>query len=605
MRKRFNRKAIIGLVVFSFLLITASVFLLSYHREEHLFRAFCHRLFVSEMTCDTLSMHYTLKDPASYSICSYQPVLPVYQKGSELYHAIELENYTAILEELSPSKLSEEDQSFYRLLERYLTLQQRLAEYPYYKEPLSPSGGAQTGLPILLADYRFCSEQDVRDYLALLNQYDDYLDGIALYEQEKADAGLFMAEESLNKLLEQCDTIMDADELASGTHFLQTTFRERTQKLVEEQVLSNKKKERYDLTNDRLLQTVVAPAYEALQDSLIALSDQCGALGGLATKPQGSQFYTLYFQSITGSDKTPLEWKPLLHEELLDTFQQLAALLQQHPEIKSLLSQSEAFPLQSADAILQDLSSRMKQDFPALPDQVTCQVKSVSDCLAPYSAPAYYLTPPIDDTSQNVIYINPKEKSSGIELYTVLAHEGFPGHLYQSVYTTRYLQDAGVTPLRYLIGYGGYVEGWALYVELLSYDYASQVLSEHGFQSQALCCEALKLNRRMQLALLSLLDINVHAEGAQAQDVSIVLNNFGITSGQKVYEYLVEEPANYCKYFIGYLEIEQLKKEYNALHPELESDSSFHRFLLECGAQDFIGIRERMQASDTPALFAS
>ncbi len=597
MRKRVNKKAILGLVVFFFLLITASFFLLSYHREEHLFRSFCHRLFVSEMTSDTLSMHYTLKDPESYSICSYQPVLPVYQKGSELYHAIELENYVAMLGDFSPDKLSDKDKVFYGQLARYLTLQQKLAAYPYYREPLSPSGGVQTGLPILLADYRFSTEQDVKDYLALLDQYDEYLGGMLLYEQEKANAGLFMAEPSLQKLLTQCDTILKGDELAAGTHFLQTTFQERTEELVKKQVLSNSKKKDYDAENNRLLQTVVAPAYETLQDGLLLLEEKCQPLGGLSTKPQGAQYYALYFQAVTGSEKAPLEWHKLLQEEVLVTFRQLARLMQEHPELKSTLSGKDCFPLQDPDAILQDLTLRMKADFPSFPQPVSCQVKRISDCLAPYSAPAYYLTPPIDDTSRNIIYLNPKEKPSGIELYTVLAHEGFPGHLYQSVYTTCHLQTTDVLPLRYLISYGGYIEGWALYVELLSYDYAAEVLSEHGFASQALCCEAMKLNRRMQLALLSLLDIEVHAKGAQANDVSVILKNFGITSGQRIYEYLVEEPANYCKYFIGFLEIEQLKKEYEKLHPADESDYEFHKFLLECGAQDFHGIRDQIDNS--------
>ena len=47
-------------------------------------------------------------------------------------------------------------------------------------------------------------------------------------------------------------------------------------------------------------------------------------------------------------------------------------------------------------------------------------------------SPAFYLTPPIDTGSPNLIYLNPDSRLRGIELYTTLAHEGFPGHLYQS-----------------------------------------------------------------------------------------------------------------------------------------------------------------------------
>lgn len=35
-------------------------------------------------------------------------------------------------------------------------------------------------------------------------------------------------------------------------------------------------------------------------------------------------------------------------------------------------------------------------------------------------------------------------------------------------------------PARKLIWYGGYLEGWALYVEFLSYDYAADLLEQAG-----------------------------------------------------------------------------------------------------------------------------
>ena len=50
-----------------------------------------------------------------------------------------------------------------------------------------------------------------------------------------------------------------------------------------------------------------------------------------------------------------------------------------------------------------------------------------------YLSPAFYLTPPMDTGTPNVIYINPAASYQGLELFTTLAHEGFPGHLYQTV----------------------------------------------------------------------------------------------------------------------------------------------------------------------------
>ena len=81
-----------------------------------------------------------------------------------------------------------------RLLSDYISRQQNLAAYPYYDEPLTPSGGVTSQLPVLLAEYTFRNTRDIKDYLGLLSQMDTYFLGILDYEQKKADAGLFMSD---------------------------------------------------------------------------------------------------------------------------------------------------------------------------------------------------------------------------------------------------------------------------------------------------------------------------------------------------------------------------------------------------------------------------
>ena len=49
-------------------------------------------------------------------------------------------------------------------------------------------------------------------------------------------------------------------------------------------------------------------------------------------------------------------------------------------------------------------------------------------------SPAFYMIPALDDTEENVIYVNQAQMGNKLTLYTTLAHEGYPGHLYQTVY---------------------------------------------------------------------------------------------------------------------------------------------------------------------------
>lgn len=581
-----------------FILITFLLFF--YQREQHQFTFLCDTIFQNEMTSDTLTMHYSVANPCNFRIYSYEPILPVY-KNETLSAQVSLENLLSALEHINPNKLRPADRKLHMLLTPYLNLRFQLGRFPYYEEPLSPSGGMQTELPLLLAEYTFRTRQDVTDYLALLNQYDEYLAGLTEFEKEKAEHGLFMADYSVDKLITQCDTLFDKNLLESEEHFLQKTFADRTSALVSEQIISEKEKEQFDADNTRLLQTVVAPAYERLGDELYLLKGSGINECGLAHFPDGKNYYSLYFQTQTGSVKPLDTWKTLLYEDLEETYLQLSSLVSAHPEIQKFFANEPAFPLSNAREMLSRLEQMALTDFPALSGNVTCRIEEVSPSLSPFTAPAFYLTPPIDDTASNVIYLNPEANNTPVELFTTLAHEGFPGHLYQSVYSTNYFIKEEQLPLRHILWYGGYCEGWALYVELLSYDYAAKLFDAPTSASVSHYYEALKLNRRLQLSLFSLLDIMVHYDGATEEEITTILSNFGLgsgSSGRAVYEYLVEVPANYCKYYVGYLEILELKEDYHATFPA-KTDKDFHQFYLSCGPSDFNTLHTLLEESAT------
>lgn len=85
------------------------------------------------------------------------------------------------------------------------------------------------------------------------------------------------------------------------------------------------------------------------------------------------------------------------------------------------------------------------------------------DALTSTLSPAFFLTPPLDIPQENTIYINPSYEPDEKELLTTLAHEGYPGHLYQNTF------EALLDPIRSLLYIGGYTEGWGLYSELYAY----------------------------------------------------------------------------------------------------------------------------------------
>lgn len=570
------------------------------------FQKLCDQLFQEEMQGNTLTMHYTIANPEDFGITNYEAILPCYVSGNREESNRILSDYLTRLGELNREKLSPENAYTLNMLTSYLENSLTLNQFTYYDEPLSPASGMQSQLPILLAEYTFRSKKDVEDYLKILDQTDEYFASLLTYEQEKAGAGLLMAASSLDEVIEQCDTILTKKALKEGSHFLQTTFQERLTPLYEQGLITDQERKAFLSQNDRLLTTVMLPAYEALGDGLLILQDERIPLSGLASFPQGKEYYEALLLSQTGSNRSVEEIKQMLVDKLDLEFSTLIPLLTQYDEEYLTTVQTslpEVFPVAKADDMLHSLIRQMRADFPTLLQEnqtAPClAIKNVSPSLEEYCAPAFYLTPPLDDTDNNVIYINQKDSPQALELFTTLAHEGYPGHMYQSVYSNNLLakQDSGT--IRGLLWYGGYMEGWALYVEFLSYDYASELLENAGYSSHAEYVQIEKHSRCMQLCLYSLLDIMIHYENASYNQVHKMLSSFGITSPVStaaIYKYIVEEPTNYLKYYLGYLEILNLRDEAHTLWGDAYQTYDFHKFLLDYGPADFATLKEQLHA---------
>ena len=302
---------------------------------------------------------------------------------------------------------------------------------------------------------------------------------------------------------------------------------------------------------------------------------------------------------------TPLS----VQKQFQKTYKEMKQTLTTYQELTGgtpdLAPVNDGFPLSDPTAILEDLQNRMQQDFPALADltaqTVQCDIQDVDAGLEAYSSPAFYMIPPIDALMQNTIRINRSSTADGIELYTTLAHEGYPGHLYQTVYSSL-VCDTQTLPIRKLFSYGGYVEGWAYYTERISYEYAAQVLAEAegslgSSYPAALLCTLLAQQRDLQINLFCLLDLSLHYYGAEESELLRSLESFGLSQEQseRVYDYLRTAPAVYLKYYVGYLEMNALKKRAELQWSDNFSLLRFHRFVLEAGPSDFENLTKRLK----------
>lgn len=585
--KRIPRR--LYLLLLAAVLVLFSAFFLKNHvflSEDQRFEKFTCRLFQEEIRANTLNLHYTLAYPESYGIKDYSISLGSMDPDTMEDSRASLETLQNKLEDFSVEKLSQQNQMTYDILRLELSTELSPGNDPLLQEPLGPNLGIQAQLPVLLAEYTFRSPSDIRDYFSLLACLPEYFQEILAFEQEKSSKGLFMSDISADRIIAQCLSFTGS----SDEHYLNSMFREQVTELAQQKKLSQKQVDSYLAMQEKLMEECVLPAYTQLQQGISQLKGTGKNENGLSHLPGGKAYYEYLIQSTVGDYRSPEEISQRLYRQLASDSQEMLALKEQNPQILTQAVQASSPCEAQPEEMLEYLNTAMTQDFPHL-DAGDYQVKYVPESMEEFSSPAFYLTPPIDTLSPNTIYINQSSQVSGTELFTTLAHEGFPGHLYQ----TLTFGNTHPSPIRDLLSCSGYIEGWATYVESLSYGYAADFL---GISPDVM--QFLWLNRSMTLCLYSLLDLGIHDQGWTFQTAFELLQSFGIAQEEtcrEIFQYIVENPANYLKYYLGYLNFCDLKSEIQEKQGDDFSSKDFHSALLALGPAQFPVVEKYLLAS--------
>ncbi len=540
-------------------------------KEE--FSAYLNQIFRSEVTGSTLNMHYNLAHPENYGITDYKVTYGNVSAGRDTEAAAVLENWKKNLKRFRKKDLPVSQQMAYDILEDYIVQELPAGKFSLYQEILKPSTGFQSQLPVLLAEYKFYDEKDVQDYLELMAETPALFRKIMDLERIKAEKGLFMADFAVDDVVAQCRSFTQDP----ANNYLLSTFDDRVD---EAGFLTPEQAEQYKQVNRQIVTGEMVPAYQRLAEELSALKGSGKNSGGLCGLEGGREYYEYLVKDTTGSGMSVEEMQAQTEAQRKQDLAELAQIAKNHPDIGQKCVNYQ-LPTEEPELILKDLQRKMQQDFPS-PPEVSFQVKEVHPSLEEYTAPAFYLTPPIDDVSQNCIYINKSKGDEKIQLYTTLAHEGFPGHLYQNVME----RSCGLEPIRSLFGSSGYVEGWATYVEMQSYYYADVEQDVSAF---------LQKNQSALLSLYATADMGIHYDGWTLRDTIDFFASYQIADKatiQQIYQLIVEEPAHYLKYYIGYLEFLNLKEYAKEKFKEDYSDYKFHAALMEMGNAPFYILKE-------------
>ncbi len=548
----------------------------SSEKGQETFENFTYNIFVEEVQSDAISLNYTLSNPENYGITEYTPTFGEFSIEDMQSSYAKMENYLSALNEFSYKNLTKEQQLTYDIFKQYLELELSSTDYMLYSNVLGPNTGLQAQLPVLLSEYHFNNKEDIETYLLLLEDLPRYFKQIAEFEAQKSKAGLFMSDETANSIINQCKNFIKSKE----DNVIIEVFNDRMDTI---DFLSKDEIKKYKEQNKTLVFDYVIPAYELLIEQLETLKGTGTNEGGLCNFPDGKEYYEYLIASKTGSSHSMKEINDMLTESIETGINNMIETANGDSSIFEKVENTN-YPLTDPKEIIEYLKEVIKENYPELED-VNYNIKYVHKSLEKDLSPAFYLTPPLDNYFENSIYINGYSEYNMDDIFPVLAHEGYPGHLFQNVY----FNQSSPNPIRSLFSFGGYSEGWATYVEMDSYSMMN--INEK-------VASIIRNNQIATLCMYAQIDLGINYFGWDKEDTSAYLEGFGFSSEEltnEIYQTMIAEPANYMQYALGYLEIIELRKQAEKKLGDDFSLKEWNTFFLDMGPAQFEIIEDYMK----------
>jgi len=553
--------------------------------KQKKFDRFLNSCFKEYAAENTVTLHFKLSNPSAHGI--KVPVSPTYGDLSSDALKKNCSRSKELLQKLytfPTSSLTKKQKLTWQIFQDYLNESIMNEKYILYSTPLG-TNGLQSEILVTLSEYRLDNEKDIKDYLSLVNQVPELFTQILDFEQERRNAGLISPSFVISDTIDQIDQFLNASE---ENNPLIQSFEDR---LTEVESLSKDQKASY-IANNRLLVTdKVLPAYKSLKTSLQAYtndSKNTSSKERLCEYKNGQDYYKFLLMSNVGTDFSPEDCITILESQLKNTVKDISSLTTKNKDLYTeYLSATPA--LSAPKEIMNTLKNDSLIDFPEIKN-ISCQLKNVPDALSGTSACAFYLVPPIDSTKDNIIYIN-KSRVDSNELFSTLAHEGYPGHLYQ----TNYFLTTNPSPLRTFLHCAGYDEGWGTYAQLYSYNFIE--FKNVDEQTTKQLRQLYRDNDLLSLSLSSLCDLYVNYKNYDENALANYLQTYGIDkdSAQNLYRYVIENPTTYLSYSIGCYELDQLKQTMSDSLGKAFKISDFHEAVLNVGSCNFSILRQEIE----------
>lgn len=551
------------------------------------FESFLHDEYVDSVTSDSITYNYSIKDGDAMGIAEPEVTLgddDMSDAGIQKQKSEFDDTYNKLCS-FNRADLTESQQLTYDILKQYMDTENEGYLNIYLSEPFSPMKGLQANIATYFTDYRFDDKGDVERYIQLLGMVKDYFDKYLEFEKTKSEKGYFMSDAVCEQVIEQCeDFIKDKD-----NHFMVSVFNDNIEAL---DFLTDDEIKSFEEQNKKAVADSLIPAFEDVIDVMKSLKGTGKNQEGLCNYEGGKDYYAYLLKKTAGTDKSPEEVAQMLDDNLSKLMTELYSVAMLDSDAyqylvdnyDDLFGEDNSKDPSEIINILMDTATEHYPDFGKISFRAENLDKSLEDIQA--NVLAYYMSPAYDDQENNLIRVNGKHTDG---MWTTLAHEGYPGHMLQNAY----YMSTDPEPIRTVLNFLGYAEGWAMYA---CYDAVSYYTFD-GVDNSENVAKLYKINDEMNYLLSGRVDIGINYEGWSLQDTRDYLNEKGFNgeAADDLYTTMIGDPAVYQSYSTGYYELQEIRDYAEEKLGSKFDLKEFNTVVLKTGPCQFNILKEQVQ----------
>lgn len=456
--------------------------------------------------------------------------------------------------------------------------------------------GFHAQLPNFLINlHRVDSLADMEAYISRIKEIGRALNQLTDRAQAQADQNILPPRFALEIVLKQSKDIVSGQPFTEGKPIaIWADAQNKIEKLKTDGLIDDEQAQKLLQEAEKALTENFKPAYDRLivwLEKYIPQAEEKPT--GISRHSGGDAFYAQRLKQMTTTDLTAEEIHNIGLAEVARILDEMKAIKDQVGFSGSLqdffkfvntdkqfyypnTDEGREAYLQASEDFLAEIKQKLPDYFGILP-KADLVVKRVEAFREQDGAPAHYRQGTPDGSRPGTYYVhllNMKSLNTS-NLEGIAYHEGNPGH-HMQVSIAQEL--TGVPKFRTQMGFTAYIEGWALYSELLAKEMGQYTnpYSDLG-----------RLTNEIWRAIRLVVDTGLHAKGwTEADAIKYFAENSPVPIGAitaEVQRYMVI-PGQATGYKIGMLKILELRKKAQEALGEKFDIKGFHDTVLGGGA---------------------